>query len=713
MKILKSYSETEAYINLVREYADLNKHSFGFLPASVYEEFALTERLWVLVSNEKTDMHGYLIFGGSYPTLRVIQLFVVEKHRKSGVAKRLINELIKHGETNNYSSIRAKVATELPANHFWEKNKFLITKQELGGTTTSKMRRKINHRSYTLDTPDLFKEAVEKNSIPISYPDKPLFSLPVFTIDLNVLYDITRERKNSDKAKQILEYGLTGAYKLCLTPEFKVELERTQTDRRNDPIYEFAKAFPTLDKLSGEILTPLTKEIRKCVFPDRSMTNRTANNDASDLLHLAYCSYNKVGFITSEKSILRQSTILKEKYGIAVVSPAEIDFGEPNNESLLVSSDNNVLVITKTYPDVFSKIDSFLKNIGVDGSSIKSIRSRKQGVSRTSEYIASIGTEVIGFCSWNIPNSLNPQIDCYLYVDETNINAVRVIDHFIEKSVRDSCINTVTRIDLHIEQKQSLTKSTAKKKGYISTNNNNLLTKIALNGYLLKDNWEEFIYNYSVLTKRKFPSKIPKPKDLINTGIRVQEKDKIHSNCLSLFMFESIISPGIILYETRSCLLIPIKEQYANDLLGFRNPQQSLFPSKSNCLLLEKAYFRKTPKSSYFKKGGLIAFYVSGNKSRQEIIGTARITYSNELSLEQIHLNISKQGVLSKGDLKQMLNKQGKLHVFTFDNFKEFPNKVSFKVAKSLELISGANLVTVERLPFAKLKLLMETAYCQ
>lgn len=167
------------------------------------------------------------------------------------------------------------------------KNQFLITNQELGETAKSKNRRKINFRSYTLDTPDLFKESSSENKPAISYPDKPQFSIPIFTIDLNVLYDLTKNRQYSEKAKQIFEYGLTGAFRLCLTPEFQKELLRTQKDRNNDPIYELARAFPTLDRLDEYILEPLISKLRNVVFPDRSLNNRTAENDKSDLTHLA------------------------------------------------------------------------------------------------------------------------------------------------------------------------------------------------------------------------------------------------------------------------------------------------------------------------------------------------------------------------------------------------------------------------------------------
>jgi len=376
----------------------------------------------------------------------------------------------------------------------------------------------------------------------------------------------------------------------------------------------------------------------------------------------------------------------------------------------IVSSDS--ILEFKKWNSIYSTdLEEFLSDIGLNQLVVGSLATRRQGKPSLKEVIVSDSSGIIGFCSWNLPNVLNLEMDCYLYVNEASHHAVTVIDHFIERIIRDSCEGEITRIDLHIEQKQSLSIITAKKKGFFATNDKDtLLTKIAFNGFIFKGGWSEFSSEFSKLTGRKYPLELPDLKSLINTGIRVEKKSSIHSKCLNLFDFESIISPGVILYEGRDCLLLPIKEPYANDLLGDMARQRSWLPSKNTSLLLEKAYFRKASKISYFKKGGLIAFYVSGEKSCKEIVGTARITYSDVLTLDQVNLNIHRQGVLSEDALSKMIDKTGKLHVFTFDSFKEFSKKIPFKEAREKNLISGANLVTVEKLSFTKLKLLIETA---
>lgn len=125
--------------------------------------------------------------------------------------------------------------------------------------------------------------------------------------------------------------------------------------------------------------------------------------------------------------------------------------------------------------------------------------------------------------------------------------------------------------------------------------------------------------------------------------------------------------------------------------------------------MLEKAYFRTPNKSSYFSKGSIVAFYVS--QTIKELIGFARVTYSEVIHIEKALTKFKRQGVLSKEELSKAADKKGMLHVFTFDNFFEFNNRISFSRAKKMGLISGANLVSVEKIDHVCLKKLISEAF--
>lgn len=106
-----------------------------------------------------------------------------------------------------------------------------------------------------------------------------------------------------------------------------------------------------------------------------------------------------------------------------------------------------------------------------------------------------------------------------------------------------------------------------------------------------------------------------------------------------------------------------------------------------------------------------MAFYVSGQKSVQEIIGFARITYSDLVTVNEALLKVDRQGVLSREELIDLSDSNGNLHVFTFDNFLEFDRRIPFKYAKNIGLISESNLVSPEKIGPKELKVLVKEAF--
>lgn len=75
---------------------------------------------------------GYLLFGGRYPTFKITQLFVDRKFRKNGIGSKMLSEFEAYAEKNNFLTISARVAADLPANIFWEKSGYELLKQVKG-----------------------------------------------------------------------------------------------------------------------------------------------------------------------------------------------------------------------------------------------------------------------------------------------------------------------------------------------------------------------------------------------------------------------------------------------------------------------------------------------------------------------------------------------------------------------------------------------------
>ena len=113
-----------------------------------------------------------------------------------------------------------------------------------------------------------------------------------------------------------------------------------------------------------------------------------------------------------------------------------------------------------------------------------------------------------------------------------------------------------------------------------------------------------------------------------------------------------------------------------------------------------------------FEAGGIVIFYVSGaDNGRMQSIGMARVIYADTLNIESAKVSFSRQGVLPSSVLEDMADKNGMIGKITFDNFMKFKNPLKYNTLKKLGCISGANLVTTEKLSKENFDTILEKAF--
>ena len=691
--ILKEFDKVSDYVSQVAMLADKNKKSFGFTPFAAYEQMAAKGQLWVVV-DDTDNLKGYLMFGGTMPTLKVFQVYACPSTKGQGVGSLLITSLKNYARDRFYHSIAARVASDLSANAFWDRMGFAIYQQVPGGQTTNRV---INIRGFSLDDNDLFS-GLNHEADGIK-PVGPVLEKPVYALDLNLLIAVFKAREGYEKVVKIMQVGFQGGFSICVTPEFKKELQRQTEKFSDDPVLRLAEVFPEIST-EGDV-SPLAESLREEIFPGRSLTRKSVQNDESDLLHLAYCiSAGVGGFITREKALLKACDTIKDKYGVSILSPDELIFddGQSLNIDFPLNTD-----FSFSSTSITSEIKSFLSGFAVPACISEVTETHSLLKSSVRVYEARLDSKLFGVYFFKKPVKGAGTALAALYIDEGCPKSVAAIDHFLEKALRYKSGFSYA-LNLYIGKGQGITRHTLGKKGFFGTGEH--FVKIISSQFLDANNWGRFSKDIKSISGLSIPEKLPSKKEIINTGICVTDtNNQIES--FSWFDFETIIGPRFILNADRDCILVPIQENYANGLIGNVKNQLSLLSSHEQALLLEKAYFRSPVKASFFKKGGIIAFFVSGNDSIQEIIGFARITYSDVIGLDEAVLKVDRQGVLSHYELKELLDKNGKLHVFTFDNFLEFDQRLSFRKAKEKGLISNANLVSPERINLKQLKLLI------
>ncbi len=725
MQIIKTFESVEPYLDQVRELADAHKKEFGFLPQSAYRDQALQGKLWVALS-ETDAFAGYLIFGGTKPSLKVFQMFVHSDHRGAGVGSLLIHELEAYGEKYCYLNIKARVAADLPANHFWDKNEFYIVGQVPGGKTTNRI---INQRVKELKTPSLFDGLEQricdrvKNIQSEGFGNHPVLSTPTYALDLNVFFDVLRKRATAAEASEVFHAGWSNLVKLCITPEFITELERTSKDIQKDPLLTLAKELPRLRRMSESDIDALVPDLHMLVFPQRSSRRKAMQNDKSDLRHLCYAIFHKLnGFVTREKAILNARQLLLDKYGLDIVSPGDFSSMEPdaNSDSTYsietTGNEKGVLDVCTCSCLSVNKVDKFLKGMNVESISADEVWKEELIKENQRHISANLNDDLVAIGSWSTPLSVSMSFNAFLFVQEERGSAVKIIDHFLEKLLRDVPEKGVYRISLIIGRSQTETLNTAQRRGFavnkdVRSASVIKLVKYAVGGVIDQVRWTEFVHRMKTLEPTfEFPEKLPSHEVFCNTGILLR-KD---THPVKLFDFENIFSPGISLPKGRDAIIVPIKQAYADQLIGRENKQLLLNfgPAKPALICMERAYFRAPRDVNSFKQGMIVIFYVSANREGgKELLGWARITSNQKIHVDDVKIHLSRQGVLSDNELSELTNKEGMLHAFTFDNFARFPNKLSYKELKEEGFIGGANLVTAQPLSNQKLEALCKLAY--
>lgn len=695
--ILKKYDEVLEFVSQVSAIADKNKAAFGFLSKTVYEQMASKGQLWVAV-NSMRELKGYLMFGGTMPSLKVFQVYACETVKGHGVGSKLIEALKEFAKDKNYHSIVARVASDLPANNFWERVGFSVYRQVKGGETT---RRTINIRGYALDDNDLFG-GVAKDQVGVQ-PIGPVLARPIYALDLSLLLDVFKARVGYKKVLKIMQIGFQGGFSICVTPEFRKELERQSANFADDPVLRLAEAFPEL-KTDFDI-AGVAETLKGIVFPLRTSTRKSAQNDASDLMHLGYCVAAGIGgFITREKALLRACDAIRDKYGVAIISPDEMVL---EDEELSASSNPLNSDFSFGTSLLTGEIRSFLDGFSVQTAIADLLVSASPIKSAVNVYEARLDGRLFGVYFFQKPLRTTSVAVAALYIEEGCPQSISAIDHFLEMALRYKS-GFSYRLDLYIGKGQDLSEETLLRKGFFKSSDH--FVKVISSLFLDAKGWARFAKDVKSFCGFTMPEKIPSKKELQNTGICLTDISN-KTQVFSWFDFETVIGPRFILGADRDCMLVAIRENFANGLIGNVKNQLSLLSTHDKILLLEKAYFRSPAKASLFKKGGLVAFYVSGSKSIKELIGFARITYSDVISVDEATVKLDRQGVLSPYELSNMVDGSGKIHVFTFDNFLEFDRRVPFLRAKELGLISNANLVSPERVEFEKLKILIGEAF--
>ncbi len=683
-RIIKNSNEVENYLQTVIEETNKHTDSLGFLGYSVYQESCYKENLWILA--EGNTYVGHIMFNIAYrdSKITVLQTFIREEFRKQGYAKILIDELKKYGEDRNFIHIKANVASDLvDSNIFYGKMGFDALYQKDGGKTK---KRKINVRSFNINTPSLLSLLDSSNNKTVLFTPTPVNNGHKYVLDLNVIIDFVENRENKQFVDLIFKQALSGNIQVFISLEANTEIQRSSLNFEQDPLLNFIKALPILPEALEIDIKKLFPEIQDLIFGDINKVSNSFNHKVSDINHIIHSICNRcTAFITRDNQILKSAKSIYDKYKLEIISPTEflddIEIISDINDITLNNQEYELTIAPiceKNKQEVLTILNSMeIKNIEIP-SSLQVVIAYQNNIPCAISILPKI---------YRTTTSLSAYI---FYRD--NFENADVIDHMIESIYRFVKKENISSLTLITRNTDNIIKNILIKKGYSGKEDNDTIqyTRFITEPIISKKNWGNFCKHINSYTKKNIQPELPNYNELLTNGILIE--DRFHD----FFNFETFISPTLFVPKGRRIVVIPIKPSYAEELTGIINKKQLQlnfsFNKKVAFLKTEKAYF-KTPKSGCkINRGDLLMFYVSRPESA--VIGVARITMSDNLSIQEINAKVNNQGVLDT-EILESLSRDNKVHTITFDNFIPFKNNVKLNELKKLGL-AKANFQTTE-----------------
>lgn len=697
--ILTRYSEVATFVGPTTKAADSDKEALGFFPAPVFEEFARKDQLFVAVVrvDERPEYAGHLLFSANPPTAHVRQIFVLERHRRHRLGTRLLDELKKHLTELQFISVCARVREDLAqANAFWEGQGFYTQRVAPGGASRKRM---IVVRSHELATPQLFASSGISHANPFGLSFASPNEIPLYLLDLNVLFDLGRRRARHEDVVAVFRAERMQACQLAISSEIEVELARTATPGKTDPMVDLTSILPKFERPAEADLKKLEIELGPIVFPRRSQAGTLTVNDLSDLRHLATAIHHGLhGLVTSDASVLNAAIMLRERFRIEVLSPAaftlddEVKVGPGTHGTV----PNSVLVIEELQPTAEEDVRALLSRLDVGRGAQAAEWAAVNGNDRVCHrYIVRADSQIVSYLVW--PNALRgAPIDARLAIDESSPAATDAARLILEHLAEQATPIGVTRIRLRFPDRQVVVREVADGLGFAKSNDNQAeLQKIALNGIVTTDNWAAYRDSLSTASNVRLPDQPPAFRN-VDQQIEVHSADgnRVHMTLLTL---ESHLSPALLCLPGRAATLTPLRREYAEHLLRHL-PQGSFLPQARAQLFRQRHFINGSQARSAFSRGGLIVFYESSKgKGFGAVVAVARVVRSYQREEAALSGEDFNPSVLDSEQLSS-IGKSRIRTVTVFDNLQILPRPVPLSVLQRLGCGTANQLITSRRL---------------
>ncbi|MEX2163523.1 MAG: GNAT family N-acetyltransferase [Sulfuricaulis sp.] len=709
-KVVTGLANTSRFLEEVRTAADSHRDALGFFPASVFEEFAGRDHLYILIEERSNDQlyAGHLLFERRFPRAQVVQIFVLEQHRRHGLATKLIDRLKAALTGDGFTSIYARVAEDLDeANVFWDQQHFYVQRVEQGGTTRN---RQILVRCHELESPQLFPTSGITAHNPLGLRVSSADVVPMFLLDLNVLFDLAPRRLRHDDALSLFQAERMSFCRLAISNEIREELRRTAYQGKTDPMEAYLRIFPSFPLSKGDNASALLTELTTLIFSDKRSERLTAN-EHSDLHHVAtVIQHDLAGLITNDGSILAAAPKIASKYGVEIISPATfiLDSSQSSATNSFQASEDATLALLDVSSQNESAVHSLLSKLGVTGSAIAATWLPTGAQARVANRRAVWdGATLLGYLMWSAKDS-GDTVVARVAVDETSGHAASAARVLLIYLLEQLAPLGPRQIQLELASRQSVLRDLAIGFGFCGTPDQHCLGKFVLGRVLTAETWAASQTELSTRWGLKLPGGIPAYR---SSGQQIQvltpDGNQTH---VALDVLETLLSPALLCLRGRPAVITPVQKSFSEPLLG-HSPQYSLLARGTASLFHDRHYLSSPRTLQHFKRGTLILFYESTKQGGSgEVVAIARVREAylkpadalDESDLKQSVLTTTSLGSIGKSDMRT---------VTVFDNIFRLPQHVPLESLKRIGCGRPNDLITTRVVTDAQLQQILKEAF--
>jgi GNAT superfamily N-acetyltransferase len=681
-EVLDRYRDVAPFLPQMIEAADLNRNALGFFAESVYLEYAQKDRLLILIQNiENTKVYaGHLLYSLRYPRASVRQMYTQPALRRKGCAERLLNHLVNTLTKGSFISIYARVGEDMvESNQFWNKQHFYVQDIQPGGKTRN---RKIIVRIRELPSPQLFPSSGISSHNPLGLPATAP-DIPLFLLDLNVLFDLRPRRARNSDAISLFRAQQMNFCRLAISTEISEELRRTAHEGKTDPMEAFTNTFPVFPLLKEN--KDFLNELAELIFPERHEKGKLTANDRSDLQHVAIAIQNDLaGLITNDTAILGAAVQLETKYGVEIISPAafKLDGAQTSSSGEFETNADSTLTLLPINKSHEIAVHTLLAMLRLSGSAIANGWLSVDGPNPISRSCGVFHADImIGYACWAAKAGAGP-MTIRIAIDEGNpqaLNAARILFIYLLKEL---AAKEPQYVRLELPPNQHHTRELAASFGFrATTTDQQCLSKIILGRVMTSQTWGTAQKALATQYNLKLPPIIPVYSSA-NQQIRIFTPDG-NQTYVTLETLETSLSPALLCLPGRPAVITPIQKDYATHLIG-GCAQASLLPNTTSSLYHDRHYLSGSKNLRHFKKGTIILFYESlKNKGQAAIIAIARVQEAWLKQADTLNADDLEQSVLTEKSI-QKIGKSKMKTVTVFDNIFLLPHPVPLASLRKL-----------------------------